>query len=75
MCRRGAMDPHDIGLIVRLCAKAGMIMEDARVSAITIGRLQPEAFADRLRTLSASADQIAALVTTASAINEAAGAS
>lgn len=60
----------DAELIIQLCTRIGMIMEDASPDALTIGSLSPEQRLDRLRQLGRAADQISALVRAAISLSD-----
>ena len=55
------MDDTD-ELIIQLCTRVGMIMEDACMAALTIGRVEHVARQTELGKLEMAADRIAALL-------------
>jgi hypothetical protein len=65
------MDPDDYELIRRLCTKAGTIMENMSVTAISTSGFSPELMKQTLSELTIAATQIMALVNAARVVNEA----
>ena len=65
-----AMDEDDADLIERLCTRAGMIMEDASVDALTLQNVPPDQRSVALAKLASAASQIAALVHAAASLND-----
>lgn len=61
------MDDTD-ELIIQLCTRVGMIMEDACMVALSIGRVEHEARQAELGKLEMAADRIAALLQAAKAL-------
>lgn len=64
------MDPDIASLIAQLCTRAGIIMEDASPSAITIVRTSPEEMRQRLDDLACAAEKISKLIGAAQALSE-----
>ncbi|MGB3739778.1 MAG: hypothetical protein WA948_10550 [Pontixanthobacter sp.] len=64
------MDDPDRETILRLCTEAGMRMEDASVTALTIGGQDAGVMKDLLAELVAQGDQIGALLRAARALIE-----
>lgn len=61
-------DTHD--LIVQLCTRVGMIMEDASLSALTISATDRSAMPDALAELESVAVRISTLVAAAKAVSD-----
>ena len=62
------MDPNDLELINRLCTKAGTVMEDASVIAITTDGRQPDRIRAKLAELTNAANIITSLLRAAAAV-------
>jgi hypothetical protein len=62
------MDPDDHELIRCLCTKAGTIMEDMSVIAITKPGFMPESIEARVAGLAQAAEEITSLLAAAKAI-------
>jgi hypothetical protein len=67
------MDDDSADLIRQLCTRAGMIMEDLSVEALTISGIDQVAISARLAVLADGAKAISALVAAASVLSGSSG--
>lgn len=64
------MDDDTRELIIRLCAQAGMAMEDTSVTALTIGTLPDEEFGPSIDRIEKSVGRIWATIKAARGLSE-----
>lgn len=63
------MDENAADLVVQLCTRIGILMEDASVEAVTIARMDPDGRLATVRSLDATISEMRALLDAAKALS------